>query len=714
MSTTQRRALVATLTLILMLPCLAAAAPRLRPVRDDAQSTAQPVVMQSPSQDAIWLGLDVAAAKSSLGASDFMVAPGLFSLYAADLGRLEGVLAGAPLEFATLDKREDYRVSLPMPDGTLQSFRVWESPIMEPQLAAEFPWIRTYVGQGVDDPTATARLDVTHNGFHAQVLAAERTVYVDPYRANDTEHYISYDKSGLSVHGKRFRCLVDEVATTLDEDLDAAEKRGDGGTVDLTNGGTLRTYRLAEACTGEYAAYQDARGSGTAAQDATAAIATTINRVTGIYERDLSIRLVLVGNNSSIVYTNASTDPFSNTNPDSLLSQNQSICDSIIGSGNYDIGHVFSTGGGGLAGLGVVCVNGQKAQGETGSDAPVGDAFDVDYVAHEMGHQFGGDHTFNASTSGSCDSGNRNASTAYEPGSGSTIQAYAGICSPEDVQAHSDPYFHAVSLRQMIQYAASAGCGSSTANGNTAPTVSLPANVTIPVGTPFTLTATGSDPNGDALTYCWEQWDLGTTAATKPLFRSLNPSTSPSRTFPKMSTVLAGTSDPWEVLPTAARTMKFVVTARDNRAGGGGFAVSGSSGTSGTITYVTVTVSGAAFSVTSPNTAVSWAGNSSQTVTWNKGGSTSANVRISLSTNGGTSWSTVVASTPNDGSEVITVPNTPSTTCRIRVEPTDNIYFDVSNVNFTITNGGGGGAARTRSTRRARVPDRARRPERSV
>ena len=412
------RTCVVLLALAVVMPSIATAAPRLRPVGDATLSSPSAANVSQPlAQDAVWQGLEPAAAKTSLGQSEFNVEPGAYALFAADLGQLEGVLAAAPAEFATLDKREDYRVALPMPDGTLQAFRVWDSPIMEPQLAAEYPWMKTYVGQGVDDPTATARLDVTHNGFHAQVLAAERTVYVDPYRANDTEHYISYDKRGLDPRGKRFKCLVDRVATDIQGDVGEAERHGDSGTVDLTNGGTLRVYRLAEACTGEYAAYQDARGSGNAAQDAAAAITTTINRVTGIYERDLSIRLVLVANNSSIVYTNASTDPYSNNNPDALLSQNQSICDSIIGSGNYDIGHVFSTGGGGIASLSCVCVSARKAMGVTGLGAPIGDNFYIDYVAHEMGHQFGGDHTFNG-TRWACSGGNRNGPTSVEPEEG--------------------------------------------------------------------------------------------------------------------------------------------------------------------------------------------------------------------------------------------------------------------------------------------------------
>jgi hypothetical protein len=459
----------------------------------------------------LWHRVDSESAKASLGDALVPVRPGAFDVFMLDEGLLDATLAEAPDELASFAKTEDYRMSLPMPDGSLETFRIWESPIMEPELAAAHPEIRTYVGQGIDDPTATARFDRTPLGFHAQILSAARTVYVDPYRTGDTATYISYDKSGLRLAGRSFACLVEDTAARLGRDVDTADKSGTEAP-SLTNGGTRRTYRLALACTGEYAAAVCSHlGVPVTVANTFSAMTTSVNRVTGVYERDLSIRLTLVANDTAIVYINASTDPFSNSNPDALLTQNQSTCDSVIGSANYDIGHVFSTGGGGVAGLGVVCRGGQKAQGETGSSTPYGDGFDIDYVAHEMGHQFGGDHTF-ISTQGSC-SGNGNASTAYERGSGSTIMAYAGICGADDLQPHSDDYFHAVSLQEIVTYTQSGGggCAVQTSTGNTAPTLTIgPSYTAVPEGTPFTLTASSaSDANGDALTYCWEDWQTG-------------------------------------------------------------------------------------------------------------------------------------------------------------------------------------------------------------
>jgi hypothetical protein len=553
---------------------------------------------------------------------------------------------------------------------------------MEPGLAAQFPQIKTYLGQGVDDPTATVRLDTTPLGFHAQVLSPNGNYYIDPYTRNDYEFYASYYKRDLTDrHG--FSCHPAD-----DEAVHPALPAGAGG--DKSSGGTRRTYRLANACTGEYAAYFG--GTVAAAQSA---IVTAINRVTGVYETECAIRMTLVANNTSIVYTNSSTDPYTNNNGSTMLGQNISTCNSVIGSANYDIGHVFSTGGGGVAYLGVVCGS-NKAGGVTGSTAPVGDAYYIDYVAHEMGHQFGANHNFNG-TGGSCGGGNRNASTAYEPGSGSTIMGYAGICGADDLQPHSDAYFSADSYREIMAYVTTGGgasCASTTSTGNTPPTVNAGADYTIPKQTPFQLTATGSDPDLDTLTFFWEERDLGAAQSasggiiadngTSPFIRPWTPTTSPSRIVPRLSDLLANTLAFGEQLPNTNRTVHFRCTARDNRAGSGGVNFDDM--------VITVTTAAGPFLVTSPNTAVSWSG--TQTVTWNVASTTAspvscANVRILLSTDGGNTWPTVLlASTPNDGSEPVTLPNISTTTARIRVEAVGNIFFDVSNANFTITPGG--------------------------
>ncbi len=614
----------------------------------------------------------------SVAAGEAWIRPSVFTPLALDTAALRRELARAPMEVGFRAPAQPLVMSLPMPDGTFARFNVWESPIMEAPLQAEFPEVRTYAGQGIDDPAAVVRFDLTPLGFHSQILSPSGAVYVDPYTRGDTHVYTSYYKRDYSRKADGWQCLVPE-----GERL--PRLGAPGGAADSASGGTFRTYRLANAATGEYTAFFGGTVAG-----GQAAIVTAINRVTGVYELDQSIRLILVANNSSIVYTNATTDPYTNNNPSSLLTQNQTTCDSVIGTANYDIGHVFSTGGGGLATLSCVGVAGQKARAETGLPSPTGDPFYIDYVAHEMGHQFGANHTFNSST-GSC-AGNRSATHAYEPGSGSTIMGYAGICGTDDLQAHSDPYMLADSHDAITSYtSAGAGAGNTqTATGNTLPTVNAGLDYTIPTGTPFLLTATASDPDpGQTLTYCWEERDLGasttlgTQNGTAPIIRSLNPVTVGTRMIPPLANVLANSVNTSQLLPNTARVMNFRCCVRDNRANGGGY--------NDDNMVLTIVNTGASFAVTAPNTAVSWGGGSSQTVTWNVAGTTAngincANVAILLSTDGGATFpTTILSSTPNDGSEVITVPNSATTQARIKVQAVGNIFFDICNTNFTIT-----------------------------
>ncbi|HET9503484.1 MAG TPA: zinc-dependent metalloprotease family protein [Hymenobacter sp.] len=581
----------------------------------------------------------------------------------------EGRAAAAPLLLA-----------LPLPDGSTATFRVLEAPVMAPALAAQFPAIKTYVGVGVEDPTASVRLDFTPQGFHAQVLsAATGAFYIDPASRTTTTQYLSFWKRDMP--GNSFTCEV----------KNSRVARPAGGANQRITSRTLRTYRLALAATGEYTAYHG--GTVAAAQ---AAMVTSVNRVVGVYEKELDVRLVLVANNSQLIYTNAATDPYSNDDGSAMLGENQDNVDQLIGNANYDIGHVFSTGGGGIAGLGVVCQPGAKAQGVTGSPAPVGDAFDIDYVAHEMGHQFGGNHTFN-STAGSCN-GNRNPSTAYEPGSGSTIMAYAGICSASDLQPNSDPYFHVASFEEIQAYIGTTQCAATSSTGNSAPVVTLPAGGKVmPIGTPFRLTGNAYDQDGDALSYCWEEFDLGgsgSPTATQtannnvPLFRSFNPTASPTRYFPRLSSLVDNTVVIGERLPTVSRSLKFRLTVRDQHLGAQGIVGGINSGFS-TVDLTTTSAAGP-FLVTAPNTAATWAGGTSETVTWNVAGTTAngvncATVNIRLSTDGGLTYPTVLlANTANDGTESVTVPTVSTTTARIMVEAADNYFFDISNANFTI------------------------------
>jgi hypothetical protein len=606
------------------------------------------------------------------------IIPSKYRTVAVDEAALVNILAQASAESATNSpKTSGAVITLPLPDGSYGRFSFVNSPIMAASLAARYPQIQTFMGQGIDDATASVRFDRTQFGFHAMILAAGGTVFIDPYQQNDTTNYISYFKS-------------DSQGAPLNElGVVGTAPQDDYSNVPLIPSGTeLRTYRLALAADGEYTQFYGGTVAG-----ALAGMVTSMNRVDGVYEREVAVRMVMVANEEDIIYTDPTTDPYTNNDGGTMLGENQANLDAVTGSANYDIGHVFSTGGGGIAGLGVVCLVASKAEGVTGSSSPIGDNFDIDYVAHEMGHQYGADHTFNGTTS-NCGGGNRSGSHAYEPASGSTIMAYAGICGAEDLQPHSDPYFHTDSFDAIVSYTtvgAGDACAVTTSTGNTPPVVDAGAAYTIPMHTPFKLTGSATDADDDPLTYNWEEFDRGAAAppntdnGNRPIFRSFNAATVPYRYLPKLSDILANTLTFGEAWPTTDRTMTFRLTARDDRAGGGGV-----DHDSTTVTSVT---SAGPFIVTQPDTAVTWNGGDTETVTWDVANTAAApvscaNVNITLSVDGGATFSTTLAGgTANDGTEDITVPNADTTTARVMVACSDNIFFDISNADFTIVGG---------------------------
>ncbi len=632
-----------------------------------------------------------------------VIIPQKFRTSSLNAQALRNFLWTLPSETSVLYNRGNTPViELPMPDGSMAKFHVWESSIMEPGLAAKFPEMRTFAGQGIDDPYATIRFDYNpYTGLHGQILSSKTgRVFIDPFANKDINNYISYFARDV-IPTSQFVCNVDD-NTSLDYPGNVSNR-----TQAACLGTSLRTYRLALACTGEYAVAVN--GPTPTVPGVAAAMLTAVNRVTGVYEIEVAARLQLIANNDLLIFLNGGTDPYTNSSGSAMLSQNQTTVDGIIGNANYDIGHVFSTGGGGVAFLNSVCNNSNKAGGVTGLPNPVGDPFYIDYVAHEMGHQYGGSHTFNSVTS-SCGGGNRSAGQAYEVGSGTTIQAYAGICGTDNIQPNSDPVFHAISFDQISNRMFAAPCAATSATGNTLPVIDpLPNNgVTIPISTPFTLSGTASDVNGDMLTYSWEEmdlgpggaWNSGATSTTAPLFKSRVPKINGDRTFPDIAVILAGyPANPaatlgglkGETLPAVARAMNFRLTVRDNRAGGGGVASSGTLGCQTSTPFVVNVAGTTPFAVTVPNGGEIYPGGTTQTITWDNAGTTAtpfnvANVKISLSTDGGLTYPTVIsASTPNDGSEALTIPAIVSTTARIKVEAIGNIFFDISNANFTIT-----------------------------
>ena len=591
-------------------------------------------------------------------------------------------------------------ITLPTPGGKLQRFRIWESQVMAPALARRHPETTSYSGEGVDDPGARVQISSGPTGFHAQVLTPSGDWYVDPYVSLDKSLYASYERADLSAGSERFKELppLDAAGAATRAKTAAAFK-----TARRNSGDELKTYRLALATNGEYSAKFLNTKAGVNAE-----LVSVLTRLNGIFEAELSIRFQLVAGNDSLIYLNPATDPYTdNTDGVQLLSENQANIDSVIGNAGYDLGHVFSTGGGGVAGLGVLGETGSKARGVTGSSNPTADAFWVDYVAHEMGHQLGGNHTFQG-TLGNCAGGNANQSTATEPGSGSTIMAYAGICSDDDLQPHSDAYYNAVSYQEIrAEIEGKPSVGVATATGNSAPSVSIPAGASffIPPMTPFALTAAGSDVDGDSLTYGWEQFDAGVlrTLSAQPktggaLFRSLPPTTTPTRFFPALSKVVAGTTSSaaggcaalvnaaerlgcWsEYLTGTAGYMNFRVTARDDATGGGGLSYED----------VSVGITGSQpFKINSMNGGSGLQGGSLQNVAWATVGTdappyNSPLVDILASTDGGATWPTVLANdTPNDGSADVRLPNVASSQGRIMVRSQGSIFYDVTDGNYS-------------------------------
>lgn len=587
-------------------------------------------------------------------------------------------------------------IELPNAEGVLEHYTVYEMPIMEAGLAAKFPMIKSYAAQGIEDPTAVARFSVTQLGLHSMTLSGDKsTVFIDPY-TEDRNTYIVYNKASLTKPLNDFACLTNSdvrlPSLTNDRNSDPNSRLN-------TNDKKLRTYRLAQSCVAEYGNLFIGSATTDAAKKANiqAQMAITMTRVNGVYEKDLAITMIFIANNDALIYFgDATLDPWSGE----YNTQTGLTIDANVGFASYDIGHNFNTSGGGNAGC-IGCVAGpntvpssgnHKGTGMTGRANPTGDPFDIDYVAHEMGHQFGGFHVQSSST---CRSGS--GLTEVEPGSGSSIMGYAGICAA-NVQANSDAYFAYVNIRDIsdnIQFGISSNIPASQINSfvNNPPTANAGADFIIPKSTPFILEGSGSDPDGNSITYNWEQNDPGNpsstaaptaTRAVGPMFRTKIATASPNRYMPSLTNILAGaTSNTWEVVPSVGRDLNFSLTVRDNVATGGQ--------TASDLMKVTVDANSAAFAMTAPNTNVSWAGGSNQTVTWTKASTDIAPINtkfvdIYLSQNTGVSFPILLASkVPNDGSEIISIPNTAGTTNRIMVRGHKNIFLDISNTNFTTT-----------------------------
>jgi len=608
-------------------------------------------------------------------------------LYVLSIEDLTPILNQAPYRGSGITS--NIEVTFPVSDETLRDFTIYKVNTLSEPLAEKFPNIKSFVGY-TKDKKHTIRVTLTNQGFFGMVLSNNRTIYINPYTKTG-DFYEVFKRENASRSQDLMSCLYDaeEFGATANSENALAD-------VDES---ILREYRTAIAATGEYSQFHITQAGVTNGTDqekknaVLSAMTVTVDRVNQLYERDLSVTLTLVDGMDDIIYLNADTDPLNNDNTGTLINQSQTVIDSNIGSSNYDIGHTFSTGAGGLAQLFSVCNFGQKARGVTGINAPIGDAFDIDYVSHEFGHQFGGNHTFN-STVNSC-AAQRSDVTAVEPGSGTTIMAYAGICPGQNVQGNSSPYFHSISINEIynnVSTGSASNCPNEININNTAPTILPVPNYTIPYGTAFILNCETTDEDGDDLTFTWEQTDNEITTVPPSsnssggaLFRSVVPSEDSERFFPKLSTVISGNlATTWEVIPTVAREMNFSVTVRDNNPLGGQ--------SSREDVQVTVANTGP-FLVTSQNTTgLSYDQNETVEITWDVAGTTANGintqfVNILLSYNAGFEFNEVLAaSVPNDGSQFVSMPvGTSSSISKIKIEAVDNVFYAINDGFFTIT-----------------------------
>lgn len=589
------------------------------------------------------------------------------------------------------------RVSFPNADGVIEEFELVEASNFEPALQEKFPEIRAYSGKGITDPSSTIKVSLSPDGLQTMTFRVDKEdEFIEKY-SDDKKTYAAFRSQ------RKPGALPWDCTTKAEQQMVSAinDQVMTLNTI-ARSGNNMKTMRLAQSCNAEYANYFGAFSSADVAK-VLAAFNATLTRCNGIYEKDLALHLDLVAASTNVIYYNPATDPYSTT-LSTWNSSLQNTLTTVIGEANYDIGHMFgSTGGGGNAGcIGCICLAGKGSGITSPADGiPQGDNFDIDYVAHEVGHQLGANHTFSTS--------NELTGVNKEVGSGITIMGYAGITG-QDVAPHSIDIFHQASIQQIQTNLDTKTCPVTVpiSANNTAPTIAPLTNYTIPRSTPFALTAFASDAEGDAITYCWEQNDNTTTtgaasvaSATKltgPNWISFKPTTSGTRLFPRLETILAGglVTGPLtggdlganiEALSSVARTLNFRVTVRDNAPYNSTIPEIGQT----QFADVVVTVNGTAgpFAVTAPNTAVSWGASTAQTVTWSVNNTNVAPinctaVNILLSTDGGTTFSTLVSNTPNDGAEVVTLPSTLTTTARIKIEAVGNIFFDISNTNFTI------------------------------
>lgn len=607
------------------------------------------------------------------------VIPEKYEVFQLDKAGLRDYLSNAPMEFST---KKGITLEIPMPNGRTELFEVFESPIMQAGIAAKYSSIKTYKAVGITDRSKNLRFSLADNGFYAAINSFDGEKYIDPYSEKNTTDYIVYDVKDhhSDIYKNTPMCGVDHEIRTQNHLFNPSSSRA--GLVEL------RVLKLAMACTGEWG--QVAR-RGTV-EKCMADITVMVNRMNSIYEKEMAMRFVIIDNNDKLISVNPDTDMYDNSDQGKvILPTNTGVISKLgISSSSYDIGHVLSI----CFDIGGVAQGGSACQSNKGNGVTCNNDNDLTNIvtrvmAHEVGHQFDASHTWNICqpNDASIDA-QRAGSYAYEPGSGTTIMSYAGSCSSDNVASDNDDYFHVASLDQMYAKTNSGGnafaCSDKVATTNHYPVIQVPSrSFVIPASTPFELEGTATDEDGDVLTYCWEQYDLGpkvalgTNGAEGPLFRSIKPSTSGYRSFPKLTSLLSGTADKTEVLPNVSRKMKFRLTVRDN------------SGQAGGVQWAEYNVefsdNSGPLAITYPISAEKFKVGDKVTVTWDVANTNQApvncqsvNIYGSYSgavKNGDTNLIPLALNVPNDGSQEVTIPNKTSNLFRILIKAADNIFM---------------------------------------
>ncbi len=622
----------------------------------------------------LWTKVDDTALKAQPFQRD--IVPSSYATFELDFSKIKKDLASAPERFSGESRTDLPTIEIPNPNGEVEVYEMMETNVMHSDLAAKYPSIKSYIGKSTTNPRNVLHAGYSHKGFHGMILSPSMsTVYIDVYARGMVDTYVVYHRDSM-VRDQAWGCGVEDIDSRVKVDLEAASNQR------LAGDCQFRIFDLALACTGEYAQFH-----GGTVEDVMAEFVISMARVNGVYERDANLTMVLIPDNDDLIYLNATTDPYTNNNGGTMLNENQNTIDGIIGFDNYDIGHVFSTGGGGIAQLRAPC-GGGKARGVTGLGNPTGDPFWIDYVAHELGHQFGGNHTQN----NNCQ---RAGAAAVEPGSASTIMGYAGICNP-NVQNNSDDHFHAYNLAEFGAFLNGAGgtCPELSPTGNNAPTVTIEQeSYIVPISTSLVLTATAADDDvEDVLSYCWEQMDSevgeimppAVTNTQGPAFRSNSPVISPNRYLPGIEAIVANETPDWEVLPAVSREMSWRCTIRDNSDLEGGC-------TSEVDLDIIFTDEAGPMLVNEPNTSdVIWRVAETATIEWDVANTDIAPVNATtvdlyLSTDGGLTYPTILATeVDNNGAAQVVVPDMLTEEARVMVRGHGNIFFDISNENFSI------------------------------